>query len=79
MLHVAPPNDHVGGIERGFIDALFRRFEVRGFYDDAGLFREVRGDGFAEELLAVSLLLRGLLFVPNEDADIASRGECGGE
>ena len=74
VLDVAPPDDDVGLIESGGVEALFRGFEVGGFDGEAWEGGEVSGDGFAEEFVAVGFFLFGLLFIPDEDADGVSGG-----
>ena len=44
--------------------------ETHGLHGKAGLFLQMRGDGLAEELLSISLLLLRLLLVPDEHADV---------
>ena len=75
---MAPPDDDIGGIERGFVDALFWGGEVGGFDFQTWEGAEVGGDGFAEEEIPVGFFLFGLLFIPNEHADGGRSGVEGG-
>jgi hypothetical protein len=66
---MAPEDEHVRGIERCVAQPLIRIIETHGLHGKAGLFLQMRGDGLAEELLSISLLLLRLLLVPDENSD----------
>ena len=66
---VSPPNDDIRRVEGGFVETLLGRVEVRGLHGDSRLRAEIRGDGLTQKLIAVSLLLLGLLFVPDKNAN----------
>jgi len=67
---------NVRRIHRCIAQALILIIKLRGLHQNAWLFFQMRGDGFAEELLAITLLLLRLLLVPDEDAErVRLRGE----
>ena len=69
VFDVSPPDDDIGCIQRGVVEALLERVKVRSPYSYAGLRGEMRGDGLPEKLVSISLFLLRLLFIPNQDAD----------
>jgi hypothetical protein len=76
VLYMTPPDDHVGLVQRRFIETLRRRSQRdTSSPTSPGFRREMRRDGFAEELLSVGALLLRLLLVPNEHTD-GTRSGC---
>ena len=72
---VPPPHEHVA-IRQHFIrHALPGVVDAHGFHVETGHGLEMRGNLVAEEI-RVNLLLRGLLLVPDDDADVfGERGQ----
>ena len=82
LSHMTPEDKDIGGIQRGVIESLFRRIKFRRFHRQSGQGREMGGDGVAEKLVAITLSLFRLLFIPHQDADgmrLGSSHGIGGE
>jgi hypothetical protein len=78
-LAVAPKDEHIGLIERGIAEALIGIGESGGLYDEVFVLGQLSGERLAEELVAVTLRLLRLLFVPDEHADLLRLGRNGEE